>query len=1042
MRSAFKLSCLLVLFGLLISACSETVGPASPQVSGEPPLYGAGQVADPPAVPQTREDPTSQSPGHYLWAYHQILVDLEDPEGIKMEIIPVRLVAGHLNVLGFLEQGPCLDCVALTGITPSGSGTILVDVEITHPFPLLNFTGFDVRGIAMFSGVHLFPESAVTTSDRAVGDGELVNADGFTTLYNFTTEGSGPDGLQGYIDGKLSTPEIPTALLNGYKRHITEIPANIRNAFYAGESITATYEIDMPDGSFVLGYAVDASWVQPTTKPVTDPMTHFPPEANCPEPWNIEVADTPIGLGLTEMGGVTVLTIDVYDWQGKSSHPAPLVECPELFTGAISAVWTEDGVGFSRYELTVENENLAALGEYKCLVAVEDNENATSPDWLDLTAYQVYMLEVVEWVSEPPIAAAGFGPLPQTVCEPVNFFDDGSYDPDGGAIAAYQWDWENDGVFDESGIDVYHTWNTPGTYYVQFKVTDNEATSDELDSPLEVVIENALPTAVAEASKLSPFIGETVVFDASSSLDNDCGGMSIVLYEWDWENDGVFDDVGVSAPAHWYSSGLRNVQLRVTDDEGETDLLDEPLEIYVVNGWARTWGGIEAVEATAVATDTLGNIYVTGHYRGLVDLDPGVETTPGNSQGETDVYLSKFTPEGDLVWSRSWGGSGVDRGFGIAVDSDANAYIVGDFHYGFDFDPGGGTELHTSEGASDVFVSKFDSDGVFQWAKTWGGIGWEGGHGIAVYDAWDDVYVTGYFSDVVDFDPGPGVDSNTSNGWHDVFMVKLDSDGLHQLAWTWGGTSYDQGRGVSVDSTGDAYFTGYFRVTVDFDPEPDIDNHISNGLEDVFLSKFDGSIGFCEWTRTWGGSSEDVGDEVLANQLYGEVYVTGWFTGSVDFDPSGSMDTHVSNGESDAFLSKFGLSGNYVWSKTWGGSGSDRGYDLSADNSGNTFRVTGAFVDVVDFDPGVDTEEHTSNGSTDVYLTAYAFNGDFQWAKTWGGGLDDNGYGVVLDPVNRIYTAGSYSEIVDFNTGPGLDIHISNGETDAFLTRCPFDGVW
>jgi hypothetical protein len=123
-------------------------------------------------------------------------------------------------------------------------------------------------------------------------------------------------------------------------------------------------------------------------------MEDFGPEANCPEPWNVDVAVEPIGDGLTDAGGSAKLVIDVYDRGGKTTHGSPVVECPEIFDGSMTASWQEDIAGGSRWGVTVENQKLADAGRYRCLVGVEDNENATSPEWLDLTAYQIVKLLV------------------------------------------------------------------------------------------------------------------------------------------------------------------------------------------------------------------------------------------------------------------------------------------------------------------------------------------------------------------------------------------------------------------------------------------------------------------------------------------------------------------------------------------------------------------------------------------------------------------------------------------------------------------------
>jgi hypothetical protein len=138
--------------------------------------------------------------------------------------------------------------VSITGAGVTPDGNILADFTISHPFGSMNFSGFDVWGIMMFDGSHDFPVAGVTTPDMDSGEGEVLNVDGFTTLYNFSTAGAGPGGLQGYIDGDIATTEMPDATLNGYKRFVTSDILNNRNAFYAGDEITVQYEVALPGG--------------------------------------------------------------------------------------------------------------------------------------------------------------------------------------------------------------------------------------------------------------------------------------------------------------------------------------------------------------------------------------------------------------------------------------------------------------------------------------------------------------------------------------------------------------------------------------------------------------------------------------------------------------------------------------------------------------------------------------------------------------------------------------------------------------------------
>ena len=527
----------------------------------------------------SEKNPTGEQSAHSLLGYWTVTYD---PEKGEAEIVPVRSAERHWNVLWHLEKNPCKNClkVKIKGPGPTG---LLVDVTVVNPFPLANITAFDVRGIMMFDGSRVFPASGLNMSDMSLGDGEIINPDGYTTLYNPSTKGSGPGGFEGYLPGKMSTPVYPSAKLNGYKRFISDKAGNYRNAFYAGDSVTVTYEAKFPPAPIIFGYAIDANWVKPDKTPVTDPMTDFPLSANCPEPWKIEVSEELIGDGLTSAGGQTKLLADIYDYQGSDSHFLPFIECPELFDGTQDMEWKSDGDGFSHYEIVVENENLSPGGEFMCMVGCRDHEDETSSDWMDLTSYQIRRL----LVTLKCVAKAKAEPNPQTVCEEIHFTDDGSYDPDGGEIVTYEWDWDNDGVYDEEGADVYHSWETTDTQYIQFRVTDDQMETGELAEPLTINIENALPTAVAEANQATAFTDEPIDFDASESHDNDCGGESIVLYEWDWENDGEFDGLPQVKPfdSHAYDSpGVYEVMLRVTDDEDGQGLLDEPLQITVYSG--------------------------------------------------------------------------------------------------------------------------------------------------------------------------------------------------------------------------------------------------------------------------------------------------------------------------------------------------------------------------------------------------------------------------------------------------------------------------
>jgi hypothetical protein len=169
--------------------------------------------------------------------------------------------------------------------------------------------------------------------------------------------------------------------------------------------------------------------------------------------------------------------------------------------------------------------------------------------------------------------------------------------------------------------------------------------------------------------------------------------------------------------------------------------------------------------------------------------------------------------------------------------------------------------------------------------------------------------------------------------------------------------------------------------------------------------------------------------------------VAGEFEGTADFDPGPDVDNHVSNGSCDAFLTKFDSSGNFIWACTWGGTELDTGWGAAVDGSGNVY-VAGYFWGTVDFDPGPDVDNHASNGEYDPFLTKFDSSGNFIWARTWGGTQGDAGYRAAVDGSGNVYVTGSFVGTADFDPGPGIDNHVSNGYGDAFLSKFPPDGNW
>lgn len=443
--------------------------------------------------------------------------------------------------------------------------------------------------------------------------------------------------------------------------------------------------------------------------------------------------------------------------------------------------------------------------------------------------------------------------------------------------------------------------------------------------------------------------------------------------------------------------------------------------------WAKQMGGQNIDEGNAINVDNNGNVYSTGLFEGTVDFDPSSNTFNLTSNGGYDIFISKLDNNGNFVWAKQFGANGQDVGHSIATDNNGNVYVTGNFMGTIDFDPGIGTYNLTSNGNTDIFILKLNSSGNFIWAKQFGGTNSDIG-----LDDMNNIYTIGNFTGIVDFDPGAGVYNLTANSNSDIFISKLDSNGSFIWAKQIAGTNEAVGLSLTLDTAYNVYTTGYFTGTYDFDPSTNNYN-LTSTTTDVFISKLDSNGNFV-WAKQIEGNAPGIYSHSITTDDSTNIYITGYFYDTIDFDPSINTYNLTSNGNADIFISKLDVNGNFVWAKHLGGSSADIGFSIKSDNYGNIY-TTGYFQGTVDFDPDTSIYNLISAGNRDIFLLKLNSNGNFVWANQFGGINGDYGNEIAIDELGNIYLTGYFTETVDFDPSTNTFQLTSFGSRDIYVLK-------
>lgn len=453
-----------------------------------------------------------------------------------------------------------------------------------------------------------------------------------------------------------------------------------------------------------------------------------------------------------------------------------------------------------------------------------------------------------------------------------------------------------------------------------------------------------------------------------------------------------------------------------------------------VPAWIKDIGGAGSSSITTILkTDNQNNIYITGIYSGTVDFDPsptGVKNLTSIG-GSFDAYVAKYDTNGALIWAISLGGAGTDQPNGMDLDKNGNITITGQYDSPtLDADPSTGVFNLTNAGAKDLFIIHLDNNGNFLWAKTIGGIGIENGSKV-ISDAAGNLIEAAQFQATVTV----GTTSYTAKGAIDGLLIKYDTNG--NIIWSFSVGSVGGGdnsiTGVLVDGNGNIDIDGYLNGTVNLNPLGTGPNIVANnamyvaqytpagiltwvksisnalptnganialdaqndvylvasfsgttifggagtlnskGTQDLLLAKYS-SNGTLQWDKDVGGAGSSISNYGISSNN-NNLYITGYFNGTIDFDPSAAVVNVKDHGIRDLFVAKYDANGNYQWALGEGNNTCNNtlGRYVTVDNN-NDLLFTGSFCSTVNFDLSNCTTDNVTAQSNirDIFIAKYS----------------------------------------------------------------------
>ncbi|MCF8231422.1 MAG: T9SS type A sorting domain-containing protein [Bacteroidales bacterium] len=450
--------------------------------------------------------------------------------------------------------------------------------------------------------------------------------------------------------------------------------------------------------------------------------------------------------------------------------------------------------------------------------------------------------------------------------------------------------------------------------------------------------------------------------------------------------------------------------------------------------WMKAIGGQEGEYFYESTMDKNNNIYITGEFHDTMDVNPNDNYDSLVPDYKYDAYTVKIDSSGELRHSHIIGGQGQETVSIISTDDSLNYYIAGTFTKDIDVAPGDDTLVFNTPTTGDIYFLKMNASDELVWAYHMITNSDEDVIEDIVVDSEGNIYCTGRFSGTMDFYPEDSVYELSSNGYGDIFIMKLSPMGDLLWAHNIGGIYDDTGKKLLISENGNLFISGSYKGDVDFNPGDEQEIMTSEGVKDVFLLNLT-SEGTFQWAKSIGGIADDYIRKMVFDHN-NNLLLGGGFRGETDLNPDPNEEYIADGGTwNDLFIVKLSRDGDFQWANTLGDEESVYLQSLNVDSANNVYYSVN-FDEPLDIIPDQDSTEIVHpEGSDDFLIGKLNTDGQYLASIVTGSEYYEYARNTFLDDHANIYTIGLFRDNPEYSLNQTHAEISSKGKRDIFIQK-------